>query len=69
MNENNNANSAVITWNGQTYMFSLDVTVLQVAKNNSGISQVSLEPLGKNDVFQNFLLRLRMNNGGTTTNE
>lgn len=69
MNENTNMNTAVITWNGQSYMFTLDTNAIQLAKNNAGAALVALEPMGKNDVYHNFLLRLRIDNGGQTTNE
>lgn len=69
MNESNNVNAAVITWNGQTYMFALDTTSIQLAKNEAGVSLVALEPLGTNEIYRNFMLRLRHVNGGQTANE
>lgn len=69
MNANTDMNTAVITWNGQSYMFTLDTNAIQLAKNNAGAALVALEPMGTNDVYHNFLLRLRVNNGGTATNE
>lgn len=69
MNECPEMNAAVVTWNGQSYIFTLDTTAIQMAKNPSGVSVVALEPLGSNGVYHNFLLRLRVDSGGQTTNE
>lgn len=69
MNENTTNNSAVITWNGQSYIFTLDSTAIQLVKNPVGVPVVALEPMGTNEVYHNFLLRLRVDNGGKTANE